>query len=68
MDAMRLEHVVGMARNGWTASIGIAGRHGPDYATGPRIELVIAEKVSNLRGSVQTAMCAIEPHHTFREV
>jgi len=32
MDAMRLEHVVGMARNGWTASIGIAGRHGPDYA------------------------------------
>jgi len=29
---MRLEHVVGMARNGWTASIGIAGRHGPDYA------------------------------------
>ena len=25
-------HVVGMARNGWTASIGIAGRHGPDYA------------------------------------
>jgi len=30
---MRLEHVVGMARNGWTASIGIAGRHGPDYAS-----------------------------------
>lgn len=26
------EQVVGMARNGWTASIGIAGRHDPDYA------------------------------------
>jgi hypothetical protein len=26
------EPVVGMARNGWTASIGIHGRHGPDYA------------------------------------
>jgi len=26
------EQVVGMARNGWTASIGITGRHGPDYA------------------------------------
>ena len=32
MDAMPPEQVVGMARNGWTASIGIAGRHGPDYA------------------------------------
>jgi hypothetical protein len=29
---MPLERVVGMARNGWTASVGIAGRHGPDYA------------------------------------
>jgi hypothetical protein len=26
------EQVVDMARNGWTASIGIDGRHGPDYA------------------------------------
>jgi AcrR family transcriptional regulator len=26
------EQVVGIARNGWTASIGIDGRHGPDYA------------------------------------
>jgi D-amino peptidase len=26
------EQVVGMARNGWTASIGIDGRHGPDCA------------------------------------
>jgi hypothetical protein len=34
MDAMPLEQVVGMARNGWSASIGIAGRHGPDYAEG----------------------------------
>jgi mRNA interferase HigB len=24
--------MVGMARNGWTASIGIDGRHRPDYA------------------------------------
>ena len=29
---MPLEPVVGMARNEWTASIGIDGRHGPDYA------------------------------------
>jgi hypothetical protein len=28
------KQVVGMARNGWTTSIGIAGRHGPDYALG----------------------------------
>jgi hypothetical protein len=27
------EQVVGMARNKWSASIGIDGRHGPDYAT-----------------------------------
>jgi hypothetical protein len=32
VDAMPLERVVGMARNEWTASIGIDGRHGPDYA------------------------------------
>ena len=32
MDAMPPEQVVGIARNGWTASIGIDGRHGPDYA------------------------------------
>ncbi|MFH1184422.1 MAG: hypothetical protein V1755_05200 [Chloroflexota bacterium] len=32
LDAMPLEQVVGMARNRWSASIGIAGRHGPDYA------------------------------------
>jgi hypothetical protein len=32
VDAMPSEQVVGMARNGWSASIGIAGRHGPDYA------------------------------------
>jgi len=32
VDAMPPEQVVGMARNGWTASIGITGRHGPDYA------------------------------------
>ena len=29
---MLLQQVVGMARNGWTASIGIHGRHSPDYA------------------------------------
>jgi hypothetical protein len=34
VDAMPLERVVGMARNEWTASIGIDGRHGPDYAIG----------------------------------
>ncbi len=32
MDAMPPEQVVGMTRNGWSASIGFAGRHGPDYA------------------------------------
>jgi hypothetical protein len=32
LDVMLPEPVVGMARNGWTASIGIDGRHGPDYA------------------------------------
>jgi len=32
LDAMPPEQVVGMVWNGWTASIGIAGRHGPDYA------------------------------------
>jgi len=29
---MPSEQVVGMARNEWTASIGIGGRHEPDYA------------------------------------
>jgi hypothetical protein len=29
---MPLERVVGMARNEWTASIGIDGRHGPEHA------------------------------------
>jgi hypothetical protein len=32
VDAMPPELVVGTARNGWTASIGIDGRHGLDYA------------------------------------
>jgi hypothetical protein len=31
---MLSEQVVDMARNGWTASIGIDGRHSPDYAAG----------------------------------
>ena len=29
---MILERVVGMARNEWTASIGIDSRHGPEHA------------------------------------
>ena len=29
---MPSEPVVDMTRNEWTASIGIGGRHGPDYA------------------------------------
>jgi len=29
---MPSEWVVGMAQNRWTASIGIDGRHDPDYA------------------------------------
>jgi hypothetical protein len=29
---MPVERVVGMARNKWTASIGIDGRHGPEHA------------------------------------
>jgi hypothetical protein len=29
---MPSERVDGMVQNWWTASIGIAGRHGPDYA------------------------------------
>jgi hypothetical protein len=33
VDAMLSEQVVGMAQNEWTASIGIDGRHDPDYAT-----------------------------------
>jgi hypothetical protein len=32
VDAMLSEQVVGMARNEWTASIGIDGRHGPEHA------------------------------------
>jgi len=32
VDAMPSERVVGMLRNEWTASIGIDGRHEPDYA------------------------------------
>jgi hypothetical protein len=32
VDAIPSELVVGMARNRWTASIGINGRHGLDYA------------------------------------
>ena len=35
VDAMPSERVVGMAQNEWTASIGIDGRHGPDYALVP---------------------------------
>jgi hypothetical protein len=31
---MPVERVVGMARNKWTASIGIDGRHGPEHAAG----------------------------------
>ena len=34
---MPSEPVVDMARNEWTASIGIGGRHGPDYALTLRI-------------------------------
>jgi hypothetical protein len=33
---MLSEQVVGMAQNEWTASIGIDGRHDPDYAFGAR--------------------------------
>ena len=44
---MRLEHVVGMARNGWTASIGIAGRHGPDYAVILSIPGVVFVEIFN---------------------
>jgi hypothetical protein len=29
---MPSEQVVGTGRNKWTASVGIGGRHGPDYA------------------------------------
>ncbi len=32
VDGMPPERVVGMDRNGWTASIGIAGRRESDYA------------------------------------
>ena len=32
VDAMLSEQVVGMARNEWTASIGIDGRHAPEHA------------------------------------
>ena len=31
--AMPPEQVAGMARNGWPTSVGITGRHGPDYAS-----------------------------------
>ena len=31
-DVMPSEQVVGMVQNEWTASIGIDGRHDPDYA------------------------------------
>jgi len=38
MDAMSPKQVVGIDRNSWTKSTGIAGRHEPDYARqgGPR--------------------------------
>jgi hypothetical protein len=32
VDGILSEPVVGMARNEWTACVGIDGRHGPDYA------------------------------------
>jgi hypothetical protein len=32
LDAMPSERVDGMLQNRWTASIGIDGRHSPDYA------------------------------------
>jgi hypothetical protein len=35
VDAMLSEQVVGMARNEWTTSIGIDGRHGPEHAPVP---------------------------------
>jgi len=31
-DVMPSEYMVDMVQNEWTASIGIDGRHGPDYA------------------------------------
>ena len=37
VDAMLSEQVVGMARNEWTASIGIDGRHGPEHANTPLV-------------------------------
>jgi hypothetical protein len=38
---MPSEWVVGMTRNRWTASIGIDGRHGPDYAQLAEADLAI---------------------------
>jgi len=38
VDAMPSERVVGIAQNEWTASIGIDGRHGPDYAKVEQVE------------------------------
>ena len=48
VDAMPPELVVGMARNGWTASIRITGRHGPDYA---------ADSTVHRRDSTSTQLC-----------
>jgi hypothetical protein len=39
VDAMLSEQVVGMARNEWTASIGIDGRHGPEHAVEKEIQI-----------------------------
>jgi hypothetical protein len=42
---MPVERVVGMARNKWTASIGIDGRHGPEHAVGKPTPPELPEEV-----------------------
>jgi hypothetical protein len=49
------EQVVGMARNAWTASIGIDGRHSPDYTFIPILEKSRGEVTSPLRLSWNAA-------------
>ena len=56
---MPSERVVGLARNEWTASIGIAGRHGPDYA--PKRPQAQVDELTALQDATQAEPDALLP-------
>jgi hypothetical protein len=78
---MPSEQVVDMPRNGWTASTGIGGRHGPDYAveeillgmkeqSSEFVELVIVGAVGSFQVGILLGMALVvldEPAAKARE-